>query len=429
MRARAGVDLELLRRAAASDVVRKTAETLGARVVLIGVGLATTVIVARVLGPEGRGDFAIATSVAAFGVQFGNAGLHASNSFCVARDRGLLATLLGNTLVASLAIGGGIAAAALAVFHLLPGLAPLHGPLLPLALAGVPVGLGYLLLQNLLLGIQDVRAYNVIEVFNRVLSIALVAVLIAGRRVTVEAVYLAGFAALAASLLWALRRLRAATAAPLAVSMRLFRENIGYGFKAYLAALFAFAVLRIDMLMVNHQLGAAAAGYYSVAVSMADLVYLIPATVGTIVFPKLAAMGSDAERWTWTQKYALVLGAVLVAVVAVAIPLASPLIGLLYGEAFLPAAPAFTPLGVGMVFYGVNSLFSYCLAAMSFPWFAVQVWVAAAALNVLLNALLLPALGIVGASVASLICYFLLMVAQYAYLAGKARAFARGAAA
>jgi len=418
------LDFRFVKQTVASDVFRKAAETLAAKGLLIAIGLLTSVVVARILGPEGRGFYAVATAVAAFGIQFGNAGLHASNSYHVAKDRTLLGPLLGNTVAASLVFGGGISVLSLAVFHLRPDLAPLPKGLLILSLAWIPFGLAFMLLQNLSIGIQDIRAYNLVEVMNRVLSIAFVAILIAAGAVSAESVYVAGFAALLVSIFWIFRRLRRAIVLPPVLSLPLFLGNLRYGLKAYLAALFAFMVLRIDLLMVKYIRGVDEAGYYSIAVSMVDLIYLIPATVGTIVFPKLSAMGTDAEKWEYTRKMSLYLGGVLASVVAVAIPLSPFLISLLYGKAFLPAAPAFAILGVGVVFYGLNNLYSNCLAAMSFPWFAVGIWVAMAALNILLNIYLIPEMGIVGASLASLVCYLALMLSQYVYLARKGGRFA-----
>jgi len=418
------LDISFVKQTMASDVFRKAAETLAAKGLLIAIGLLTSVVVARILGPEGRGFYAVATAVAAFGIQFGNAGLHASNSYHVAKDRSLLGPLLGNTMAASLAFGGGISVLSLAVFQFRPDLAPLPKGLLILSLAWIPFGLAFMLLQNLMIGIQDIRAYNIVEVMNRVLSIAFVAILIAAGAVTAESVYVAGFIALLASIFWIFRRLRRAIAHPPVLSLPMFLGNLRYGLKAYLAALFAFMVLRIDLLMVKYIRGADEAGYYSIAVSMVDLIYLIPATIGTIVFPKLSAMGTDAEKWEYARKMSLYLGVVLAVVVAVAIPLAPILISLLYGKAFLPAAPSFAILGVGVVFYGLNNLYSNCLAAMSFPWFAVWIWVAMAALNVLLNMYLIPRMGIVGASLSSLVCYLALMLSQYAYLARKGGRFA-----
>src|SRR5438552_7100507 len=85
---------------------RNVVEPYITRLLLIGVGFATTVIVSRTLGPSGRGLFAVAAAVSAIGIQFGNLGLHASNTYYVAKDRELLPVLIGNTLVVSFGIGG-----------------------------------------------------------------------------------------------------------------------------------------------------------------------------------------------------------------------------------------------------------------------------------------------------------------------------------
>ncbi len=253
------------------------------------------------------------------------------------------------------------------------------------------------------------------------------ALLILLGRVTVISVYLAGFAALVACCLWSLASLEHSWRRPPPFSPGLFTDNLRYGVKAYLAAFFAYLVLRVDVLMVKYILGPAETGYYSVAASMGDLVYMLPAAVGTILFPRLSAMGGDAERWAVTRKVALYLGGIMLLMVAVAVPLARPAVRLLYGETFLPAVPSFVILAVGVVFYGVNNVYSNCLAAMGFPWFAVNVWLAMAALNVGLNLFLIREWGIAGAAASSLVCYLALMLAQYAYLARKERQRARQA--
>ena len=52
-----------VRRALESDFVRKVLETFATRILLIGIGLATSVLIARILGPEGRGLFAVAGTI------------------------------------------------------------------------------------------------------------------------------------------------------------------------------------------------------------------------------------------------------------------------------------------------------------------------------------------------------------------------------
>jgi O-antigen/teichoic acid export membrane protein len=406
-----------------SDFIRKILETVATRMSLMGIGLVTSVIVARILGPEGRGIYAVASTTGALVVQFGNMGLHASNSYYVAKDRALLSPLLSNTFFASLGIGFGLALIAQILFLIQPGLAPIQGPILTLSLAWVPFGLLYLLLQNLLIGTQKIRAYNTIEVGNRIISVLLVGALILANRVTVESVYISGFVALMICILWTFWQFKVSLSALPFFSSRLFLDNIRYGIKAYFSAIFAFLVLRIDMLMIQYILGPTQAGYYSVAVSLADLIYMLPAIVGIILFPRLVALPDDGERWKVTRKVTTYLGIILSLSVCLAIPLAKPVIGLLYGKSFLPAVPAFIILGIGTIFYGMNNILSYCLAAMAFPWFAVHIWVVMAGLNILLNLFLIKRLGIEGAALSSLLCYFLLLAAQYIYLRKRGRYF------
>ena len=95
-----------IKKAVNSDLSQKVVETFVTRILLIGIGLVTSVIVARILGPEGRGLYAVALAVGAIGMQFGNLGLHASNTYYVSRDRSLLPLLVSNTLLVSFAFGG-----------------------------------------------------------------------------------------------------------------------------------------------------------------------------------------------------------------------------------------------------------------------------------------------------------------------------------
>jgi O-antigen/teichoic acid export membrane protein len=414
MKALAGLQRKL-RSALASDFVRKVLETFATRILLIGIGLVTGVIVARILGPEKRGLFAVAGAISAIGVQFGNLGLHSANAYAVSRNRDLLPELLANSLVVSLAVGVAGGAITWTVFGLRPDLAPIPGVLLALVLASIPISLAYLLVQNLLLGIQEVRTFNKVELSTRIVTVGLIVLVIISRRVSPETVFVAGLIAGAANLAWILRHLRPFLPRRPAVSWPLLRENIGYGLKAYLACFFAFMVTKFDLLMVQYMLGSEQTGYYSIAVSMADLIYLLPMVIGAILFPKLSAMETRDEKWTLARRTTLVSGLLMVGLGAVAVPLAKPAIHLLFGSPFLPATAPFVVLAVAMIFLGANTMLSQFHASTGFPWFAVHVWIVATLINVGLNLFLIPVHGITGAAAASLACYLGVLVAQYLY--------------
>ncbi len=404
-------------RAFASDFAWKVGETFATRVFLIGAGVVASVLVARTLGPEGRGLYAVAGALAGVGVQFGNLGLHSANAYFAARDRSLVPRLAGNSLAVSAALGGVTVALLWGVALVRPDMAPLGGPLLLLVSVSIPIGLAYLLLQNVLVGLQEVRAFNRIEIVTRLVSLTLIALVIMERAVSPAALFAAGVAASAVGLARVLARLwRLAPRAP-RPSSALLRAHLLYGVKSYLACLFAYLVVRFDLLMVQRMLGMRQAGYYSIAASMADLVYLLPSVIGTILFPKLVARATRAEKWRLTAGVSGLVLVLMIGVSGFAAILARPLIRLLFGADFLPAAPAFVLLAIAMIFYGVNNIVSNYLAALSFPWFSVVVWIAACALNVGLNLVWIPAYGILGASLSSLVCYVLVLVAQLVYCA------------
>src|SRR5436309_959189 len=83
--------LNKVQAASASDLVHKVLETYITQILRVALGLVLTIMVARILGPQGRGLYAVALAIGALGVQVGNFGLGSSNIYYVAKDHDLLA--------------------------------------------------------------------------------------------------------------------------------------------------------------------------------------------------------------------------------------------------------------------------------------------------------------------------------------------------
>jgi O-antigen/teichoic acid export membrane protein len=395
------------RSALSSDFIRKVMETYATRVLLIGIGLVSAVIVARLLGPQGRGFYAVAAATGALGVQFGNLGLHTANVYFVARDPHSLAPLAGNSLAVSFGLGGLISVILAAVFLLFPNLTSLRGSILFLALAWIPFGLAYLLMQSLLLGVHDVRGYNLVEVASKVLPIVLIGGLVLTRRGGISTFFATGLVALVVGCIWMWGRLRVRFVGGLSLSLPLFSGSIRYAAKAYLAAFFAFLVLRADLFMVGQMLGAEQAGYYSVASSMADYVSVLAAVVGTILFPKLSAMTEIGAKLRLTQRAVWGTVGLLLPLLAVASLAAKPAVNLLFGAAFLPTSLAFVLLMPGMLFLGINTVAVQFLNSIGYPKSVVIIWGLCSIFNICLNLWVIPHYGIAGAAVVSSGSYFM----------------------
>jgi O-antigen/teichoic acid export membrane protein len=400
---------QLWRVAAGTELRRNVLETYGTRVLVLVVTFLTAVVIARELGPSGRGLYAVAATLGAIGAQFGNLGLHASNIYYVAKDRGLLPALIGNTL-AVVVVTCFVAALSGIGFAFWPNVSPLRGTLLLLALASVPVGLAYLLTQGLLLGVNEVRAYNNIESGGKLLALVLICVLVLAHDGTVELFFGATLSSVMVTFLWALLRLRRVSAEPPKLSWTVFRQSIGIGARAYTIAFFGFLLLRIDLLMVKYMLGATEAGYYSISQVLAENTMMFPVVVGLLLFPKLSAIKEKQEKLRLANKAVLVTAALMLPVVVIAAFAAAPIISIAFGRNFHPAVSPFAWLMPGTYFLGIETVMVQLLNSEGFPPIIVAAWIADTIVNIALNFWAIPRYGITGASVVSSVCYFLMFL-------------------
>ena len=400
-----------VRQLAGSDFVRKVAETYATQVVVIGLGLITSITVARTLGPQGRGLYAVAMAMGVSGVQLGNLGLHASNTYYLAQKRSLLPTLVGNSLAVSCGLGGLIAAISWLVFQTAPRLAPVPAPLLGLGLAWIPVGLAFLLMENLLIGLQEVRSFNKVELLNRVLSLSLIGVVILSGRTTPDLVFAAALLSVSLSLGWTYSLLKRFARFRPQLSFSLLGAHVRLGIKAYFICLFGFLLFRIDLLMVKYFLGAEQAGYYSIASTMADYILMLPGVIGLILFPRLSAVADRGEKLRRAKKVALGTALALIPILSLAAITARPIVWILFGKAFLPAVSPFLWLIPGIFTMGMEIALVQFLNSVGYPPVVVWVWFCSTSLNIGLNLWAIPRFGISGASVVSSISYSLVLFA------------------
>jgi len=399
-----------------SDFIRKVLETYFVQISTLGINFLSIVFFSRILGPTARGMLATALAITALGVQFGNIGLHSSNTYFVAKDRALLSVIVGNTCTLSLAIGSLIAIFIWSGVLIEPSLVPINGYILLLASLLIPLGLAQLLFQNILIGIQEIRAYNKIEIFVRSFIFLFVCALFWLKIRSVEVILLANLLALIFGLFFTWRKLRSYLQEKPSFSTQFLKRSLAYGFRSYIAAFLAFLVIRIDLLMVKHILGFEQAGYYSIAANIADILSVLPVIVGTLLFPKIVAISDEKIRLKIVKKVALGV-LVMMCLISLCCLLFSKMVILsLLGESFLPSVPAFLWLLPGLTLLAVNVIFMNYFASVGLPWIVLASPGLAASANILMNLKMIPALGIAGASISSSICYGSMLMMSLVYL-------------
>lgn len=163
--------------------------------------------------------------------------------------------------------------------------------------------------------------------------------------------------------------------------------------------------MKIDQIMLGQMVGDKAVGIYSAALRLSEIWYFIPLAIVASVFPAIieAKKYSEIEYYARLQKlYDLMVMLSLVVAVPMTF-LATPLVVLLFGQAFVDSGPV-------LAIHIWASLFVF-LGVASGKWFIVenrqllsmQRAFVGMIMNVLLNVLLIPEYNAVGAAIATVI--------------------------
>ncbi len=361
--------------------------TLLGRLTAVACAFVLQIALSHLLGPGAGayGDFTTALSISLILLQIGSLGVPVSNAYLVARKPSLAGALAGTSLLIAVVVGG-IEIAGVLVFHeLFPhAFSQLGTQLLFLAVVPLPALLASANLVQLLLGLGKARLFALMDVAQPVAAFVMVMLLGATFGVTAEsalAVVGLSFAVSVAVGLIALRR----HGIRLSVRHRMLRDAIAFGGRIYLGSLVMFLLLRIDLQMVYAYQGNDAAGIYSIATGIADGLVLLPIMVGINLLPRIAV----SEAWEEAASVFRNLSALFL-LVCIAAVVASPLIPLIYGDAFSDSVITFIWLAPGVFGLGMTSILANYFGGRGMPLRAVLVWVPGLVLNVVANVLLLP---------------------------------------
>ena len=370
-------------------------------------GLAAVTVTAHALGDAGRGEYFFVVTIAAVLVQLGNVGLHATNTFEVARDRRLFEPLLANSTWLSVIGGISLAAMTLAAAKLFGWFSDTPREYLLPLLAFTPALLFVLLASNLLVGAGRLTAFNVFEGMSALVLLGAVSVA-AAAGLAVEGFLLVtalSWSVLAVGLFAWVRR----GTAHLRFRWPILRQGVRYSFRAYLLALVAFLVLRGNVFVLDQAAGKEELGRYSIALQVFDVLIVLPSSVALVIFPKL--VGDEDNGWSRMVRSMLPMALLSFAAAAVAGLVARPVFGTVFGTEFRPAAEMLWWMLPGVVCVSLATLVSQYLAAIEYPLEVMAAWVVTLVAVLAISAVLTPDHGGVGAGAALSIGYAILLIA------------------
>jgi len=400
-------------------VRRDIAITVVARVGRLAAGLITSILTARALGAGGRGEYFLIVTLSTLVVQFGHLGLASSNTYQVAQDQRLLGRLLMNSVWVSALVGGAVSVALVGALSVLRPLAV--DPLLLWLVVGLaPASLFYLLGSALLVGVDRIVAYNVLDlVANALVMVLIAAAAVSGAGVTGVIVASLGGWWIAAAALYVVLRGRATSAR---FDVDVMRSGVGFAAKTYLITLLGLLVLRGNTFVLETFRGSAPVGQLSIALQIADLFGILPTSVALVLFPRLVREGRAG--WSTAVRTSLVVGALVTSACVVAGLVAGPLIPAVFGWEFEASVGILLALLPGVVFLSMLTVLSQFITAAGLPRSLVVAWIAAFGLVSVLGALTIPGYAGLGVAVSLSATYAVLyvlvvLIARRAAVAGQ----------
>lgn len=198
---------------------------------------------------------------------------------------------------------------------------------------------------------------------------------------------------------------------PWSVHFDLLKELLRDGIKLHGGVIATFLFLKIDQLMLGYYRQAGSVGFYTVAVSYAELLLLVPMAIQNVFYAKISSLLSEkidiGEKAVMVYRHNFFLLVLLGLLLAV---MAKPAIRFFYGDAFLPSLAPFFILLPGAFFLYLNNTLTNCLVGMRRFWTITFITVSGAVLNIIFNIIFIPSLDACGAAFASTLTYFLVGV-------------------
>ena len=395
--------------------------TLASRLLMLATGLGASIIVARWLGADGLGTLSVLNVTVALAVQLGCAGLPSANTYFISKD----SSVAGRAWINSLIFGAVAGTLLLLIVVLISRLSPDVFGDVPLSLVGIaaisiPFQLIILLGLNVFIALGRIDRLNVMESVAQLLpflnAIIILILMRGGLRDLVTVNTIAVVVISVAIGVMVGRIIRRVGAGALRSDGQLFKTFLRYGSKFHIAVVSGMVIMRADLLLVNHFRGSGEAGVYAVATQISNLLLLLPAVIGTLLFPRVTSEMDQSGQTT--MRTARVTALIMLLICFAAVPI-SFLLPFLYGAEFSQSTLLLLILIPGVYLLGLEAVIVQYFNATGLPKAVPLFWIVTVGFNVALNVLFIPGYGATAAAVISTFSYALIFVLVAVYFLMK----------
>ncbi len=384
--------------------VGNAAQTYATSAGAAGLSLLNVLVVARQLGPSGRGDIAFLIAVATLTSHLAGFGIHEANANVGGTEPGLRPALATNSVVFALIFGALAGGAVMALTAVAPSVGgDVERVWLLVALAAVPMLILKVYLQFLVQAEYGFGVTNLAWIVGPLTTagtnsvLAAIGVLSVGSAIVV---WVVGQVMGLIILLRYIHRHSGFSKPDAALADRSAR----FGAKTHLGRFMTMGNYRVDQWFIGAMSGSRELGFYSIAVAWAELLFYIPGVLVLVQRPDLVRASAELAARLAAQffRVALVIALVGSVVLVVAAPI---LCTLVFGQEFSNSIDDLRLLSLAG--FGIVSLqlLGSALTAQRRPLLAAAPVAVAFLITIILDIVLIPRYGGAGAAIATSVAW------------------------
>ncbi|OIO34864.1 MAG: hypothetical protein AUJ70_00145 [Candidatus Omnitrophica bacterium CG1_02_40_15] len=387
---------------------KNTIHTIFTNLAILVIGLIPSIIIARVLGPEGKGIYALSTVFVNFLMVFASLGICSAVNYYVAHKDFPLPEIFGNTLVITLVVSL-FSMAAGAVFIVLFSGKTISGvptSYLYLSLFLVPFCLIILNLGHIFIGLQKIKQYNSIMIIKNSLDLLFIFVLLYIFKFGITGAIVSHiFSVLISSFIVFVLLSRLIGKISVRLHIDFIKKISAYGAKAYLNGIINIFSYKADIFLVNFFLNPMQVGFYASAAVLAGQLWIVSNAASMALFPSITGETDEHKRRRFTPFVCRASLLITFIMVLFFYFLSGWLIPFIYSSVFSPTIKPFQILLIGVVSLVTWQILSGDLSARGKPELNTYIYGSSIVLNIILNIILIPKKGIIGAAWASVFSY------------------------
>ena len=373
---------------------------------MIVFGLTTSIIVARVLGPENNGVIAALLVYPSLFMSFGSLGIRQSTTYFL--GKGIFSENQIKTAITQIWLI--TAVLSIAVCFVLMRYFSKSGEniwLVVLALLPIPFTLFNTYNSGVFLGKNQISTFNKINWIPTLVILIITTILVLWLSFGISGYLIAligGPIFISVILLFKNKFIQAFS---FNYNWRIINQMLSLGLVYALALLIINLNYRVDVILLDNLSTSFETGIYSKGVSVTEYLWQIPMLLSTVVFAR-SAVSKDDKAFSIRVAQLLRLSFLTIGIAALILFLLSKfIIVLMYGEAFSGSIMVLNTLLPGVLLLTIFKIINMDLSGKGKPWVSLKAMIPALFINVVLNIIFIPNHGAAGAALASTISYSL----------------------